>query len=181
MRYSHIYLQGIYIDETVRRIPLLFQRLFELELRLGLFRAHPAGGDFRPMVILTKYRAAGQAAQHSNLANVRKRISNSSLKQPFRGTSEWRRGRKPLVKGFQRGKEACRSCLPTERGGIVPRFLALGERKRPVKQVAEVGQDLSRCASGRADAKLGEVRRIFLLVIDSKSLHREGLSCFLAS
>ena len=130
--------------------------LLELTLRLGLFRAHSAYGDFRPEVILTPHRAAGQAAQHGNLADVREGISDRALKQPFHGTGEWRFGSKTLVKSFQRGKEASRSLLPGERRGIVPSLFALGKGKRPVEQVADVGQDLGGRASGLAGAKFGK-------------------------
>ena len=134
------------------------QSLLELTLRLGLFRAHAACGDFRPEIILTPHGAARQAAQHGDLANVGKGIGDGTLKQPFHGTGERRLGSKPLVESFQRGKKASRSLLPRERRGIVPSFFALREGKRPIEQVAEVSQDLGGCASGLAGAKPGEFR-----------------------
>ena len=101
--------------------------LLELTLRLGLLRANSAYGDFRPEVILAPHRAAGQAAQHGNLADVSEGISDRALKQTFHGASEWRLGSKTLVKSFQRGKEASRSLFPGERRGIVPSLFAMGK------------------------------------------------------
>ena len=88
--------------------------LVELHFGLCLLRAYSACGYFRPKVILTPHGAAGQSAQHGDLANVGKGIGHRDLKQPLRRTGERDDGGKPRVEGLQRSKEASRSLRPSE-------------------------------------------------------------------
>ena len=52
--------------------------LFELKLGVGLLRGQSTGGNIRHKVILTSDGAAGQAAQHGDLADMCKSVGGGN-------------------------------------------------------------------------------------------------------
>src|SRR5580765_2498193 len=70
--------------------PITFS--LELAARRRLFAADPAGGDIGLVIVLCPDRCRGETPEHRKLADMRQRVGNRTLKEPF-GT-----GRQRLVR-----------------------------------------------------------------------------------
>lgn len=108
-----------------------------------MVRAYAAGGDFGHGVVFSLDGEAGEAAEHRQLADVSQRIGDGALEEFFYGGVERLFGGKVVIEGFKGGEEAVHFPVPFEGLGVVPGFCAAGNGKRPVVEVAHVGEDLS--------------------------------------
>ena len=72
----------------------------------GLNCAYLAGLDVRDKKVLPTGRAAGEAAQHGQLAHVGERIGYGTLKKPFGRSAQRRIGGQKGVQGLERLEEA---------------------------------------------------------------------------
>src|SRR5262249_357994 len=88
-----------------------------------------------------------------------KRIRDRPLKKLFGWRLERFGGSQVLVELRHRDEEAVDFGVPVRRLSGSPRWLALGDRKRPVVEVADVGEKLERGARGFGGVKIWEVRR----------------------
>ncbi len=78
------------------------------------------------------------------LPDVAQRICDRSLEESFGGgTQRFFRGQK-IIKVAKRLKESLRTHVPTKWRRIMPVVPPLCEPERPIEQVPEVGEDLSR-------------------------------------
>ena len=134
-------------------------RSIEFSYRSLLFRAHAPGGDMGEKIVFAAHRAAGQAAEHSNLADVRERVGDGPLKQFLGRKSKGFLRRQAPVESPERGKEARDFPLPGLRRRIAPNVFPLGKADRPIEQVADVRQDLTRRARPGRHLELREFFR----------------------
>jgi hypothetical protein len=86
--------------------------LLERLNRRGLIRAHLAHRNCRDVKVLADGRAAGQTAQHGQLAHVGERIGDGPLQQLLDGRVQRPAGGKKRVKGLERLKETAAAPLP---------------------------------------------------------------------
>src|SRR5262249_27390320 len=86
------------------------------------------------------------------------RIRYRPLEELFRGSAERLRGSQVFVKALQCPEEPLHLLGPWQWLGIVPLLLSAGDRESPVKEVAHVGQDLSRRSSLFSAAEGGKAR-----------------------
>ena len=117
-------------------------RLFEFPARCRLLRSDAARGDIGLQIVLASNRRAGESPEHRDLPNVRQRISNRPLEQLLCRTSKRRITGQSLIELSQRLEEAIDFLIPRERLRVLPSLLPVGERQRPVVQIADVSQDL---------------------------------------
>lgn len=125
----------------------------------GLGGAHASGDDLSHEVVLAPDRTSGDAAQHRDLTDVSEGVGDRALEQLFRDDMQGIGGRKAVVEGLECGKEPLLLAGPGERLGIAPRLFAVDDGKRPIEQIADVGQDLARSAGAVGGAKIGNVVR----------------------
>jgi hypothetical protein len=78
---------GALIFRQRLRLVSILEASLEFAARRGLLEADTAGGNLRLEVVLAFNWAGGEAAQHSNLADVGERVRDRSLEQAFGGTT----------------------------------------------------------------------------------------------
>src|SRR5690349_16643697 len=72
---------------------------------------------------------------------------------------EWFVGGEVVIEFFESGEETIECGVPRQGSGVMPRLLAHGEGECPVKEVAQMCQDLRRCACLVADVEAVEMFR----------------------
>lgn len=72
-------------------------RLIEFAAGGGLLRAHASGGDGGFVIVFTFDRASREAAEHSELADVRERVGDGTLQEAFDGSLQRLRGGQEVV------------------------------------------------------------------------------------
>ncbi len=122
-----------------------------------MFKAHVPGSDFSSEIIFAFHRRAGQTPEHGDLPDMRERIGDGGLQKSFCGRMQRLAGSEVVVEFFQGGKEAFNFVAPRQRCGVVPGLLALGDGKRPIKQIAHVREDLRGRTRFVADMKAPEM------------------------
>lgn len=123
--------------------------------------ANPADGDFSDVEIFSSRGAAGEAAEHGQLADVGEGVGDGALEEALDGGVERSVGGQVGIEGLEGGEEALLLLRPGERLGVVPGLRAYGDGKRPVKKVAHVGQDL-----GGKTAGAGETGKVLGRVLE---------------
>ncbi len=108
----------------------------------GLIGSGMAGFDVGYEKILAARGAAGEAAQHGQLAHMGERIGNWALEKLLGRGVERRIGGEESVEGLQRLKEAALLFGPWARLRGLPALLPDGRCQRPVKEVAQVRENL---------------------------------------
>src|SRR6185369_7454834 len=118
------------------------------ELALGCFLlgADAAGLDLCARVILALHWFTGDATQHRDLPYVRQSVCNWSLKQTLTRGIKLAVRSQIIIKAFQRRVKPFDLFVPFKRFGIVPGLVTSGDRKRPIKQIADVRQNFPRRA-----------------------------------
>src|SRR5262249_30874268 len=135
----------------------------ELPFGRRLIRRDPPRLDVRHKIVLALDGCTGGAAHDRELADVRERVGDGSLKEVlFRAVTQSRRGLPRTGEQrveFGRGSEkALHVGVPRLDGRVVPRLLAFGDRRRPVHQIANVREDLSGAAATGYQGVTTEVR-----------------------
>jgi hypothetical protein len=69
------------------------------------------------------------------------------------------RTRQEIVETFQGIETALNFLGPGKRAGVVPGFLSLSHRERPIEQIANMGDDFRRSATVLAGVEIGVGRR----------------------
>lgn len=118
--------------------------LFEGLNGSGLRGVDLACGDGGEVVIFAADGRAGQTAKHGKLAGVGEGVGDGSLKKAIEGRVGGFIGSQILIEGGERGEKLLLLFGPGERLGVVPRGFALRHGKRPVEEIAHVGEDLDR-------------------------------------
>jgi hypothetical protein len=119
--------------------------------RFGLIGTDLSDGDGGDVEVFAMDGAAGEAAQHGELAAVGESIGDGALEEALRRRIE-RSGRsEECVKGRECVEEALLLRGPGERLGVVPTLVALGDGECPMEQIAHVGEDLNGTAAGSAE------------------------------
>ena len=108
------------------------------------------------MIIFAADGRACHTAQEANLADMRERICDRALKNSLRRFNQRRIRFEIIVESLKRRIEARDPLVPRDRWGIVPFLLALREGERPVEQISQMGENLSRCARCFARAEISE-------------------------
>jgi len=119
-------------------------------MRRRLVRSYAACLNPGTMVILPPNGGTRHAAQHGDLADVRERVRDGSLKQLLLGLRERSVRGEVGFEAFQCGKEALDLPIPREGCRIVPLLFAFGHGERPIEQIADMRQDADRRAYGFA-------------------------------
>src|SRR6266567_1484626 len=130
---------------------------FEFAVRGGLLEPDAAGGDVRFEIVFTFDRGAGEAAEHGDLADVIEGVGDGALEEAFDGLMERLAGGEIIVELFYGGKEALDFGVPRQWCGVMPGLLALGDGKRPLKEIAHMSENLSGRARLIADVEAGEM------------------------
>src|SRR4051794_30650855 len=84
----------------------------ELTTRRRLLRSEAARDDVRAVVVLAAHRRAGGAAQHHQLADVRERVGNRALEDPFGRRGDRRVRRQMRVEALQGVEKARDFTIP---------------------------------------------------------------------
>ena len=117
---------------------------------------YAAGDDVGCEIIFAEDGRAGQAAKHGHLTYVIQGVGDGALEEAFGGALE-RLGRSEIiVKFLDGGEETLDFGVPWQRRRVVPGLLALRDRERPVKEIADVREDLRGSARFVADMVSGE-------------------------
>jgi hypothetical protein len=122
-----------------------------------LIGTYAAGGDLRFEVALATHRTPTHPSQHGDLADVREGIGDRALKDLFGWESEFGVRSQAIIERSQGSEEARYLLLPRELSRVVPFVFTVRQAKRPIEKIADVRQDLARCARGWSGAELGEI------------------------
>jgi hypothetical protein len=122
----------------------------------GLVEADAAGGDVRLEIVFAFDGAAGEAAEHGDLADVVERVGDGALEKAFGWRVERFGGCQVIVDFFHRRKKAIDFGIPGQRCRVMPNLLALRDRDRPIEKIAQVREDLRGRACLVADGEAGE-------------------------
>jgi hypothetical protein len=114
----------------------------------GLSCAHLAGLDIRGEEILSVGGAAGEAAQHGQLAHVGECIGHGALEDPLSRGAQRRIGGQKGVQSLERLEEAALLLGPGSWLRGLPALLPNGRAQSPVEEVAHVSQNLHGQAAG---------------------------------
>lgn len=131
----------------------------EFEARRGLVGTDATGFDSCFRVVFAADGRASQTAQHGELSDVGQRICYGSLKKVLRGAAEGLLRRKTSIKHLQGGEEAFGTLVPGERRGVTPLDRAVCFRQGPIEEVADMSQNLPRCARRIGYAKFRKASR----------------------
>src|SRR6266568_1372037 len=129
----------------------------EFAARGGLVWTDAARGDVRFEIVFTFDRGAGEAAEHGDLADVIEGVGDGALEEAFNRLVERLAGGEITVEVFYGGKEALDFGVPWQWCGVMPGLLALGDGKRPLKEIAHVSENLRGRARLIADVEAGEM------------------------
>ena len=115
---------------------------------LWLVGADLAGGDRGEVEVFAVDGSTGEPAEHGELAYVSESVCDGALEEAVGGRLEGSIGGQVRVEGGKGGEEALLLRGPGERLRVMPALVALGDRKRPIEEVAYVGEDLNGAAAG---------------------------------
>src|SRR6266705_4021031 len=130
---------------------------FEFAARGGLVQSDAAGGDVGFEIVFTLNGRAAEAAEHGDLADVIEGVGDGTLEEAFDGLVERLGGGEIIVELFYGGKEALDFGVPRQWCRVMPGLLALGDGKRPLKEIAHVSENLRGRARLIADVEAGEM------------------------
>src|SRR5262249_30457035 len=116
----------------------------EFETRRRLRRTDAPGCDVGDEVIFAPYRRSGQTSQQRDLPDVGEGVGDRCLEQALRLASNGRAGSEAGVETAQAVEEARHVQFPGPRRRVVPVLPTIGERQRPVQQVADMREYLRR-------------------------------------
>src|SRR5258705_2335842 len=111
--------------------------LVELPARRRLLGADASGHDLGARIVFALHVRAGKPPQHRELADMRERVGDRTLKELLRRRSQRRVRREIIVEPPQRRVEPLDFAAPRERLGIGPRLGAFRLRQRPVVEAPE--------------------------------------------
>lgn len=112
----------------------------EFEPGGGLLDRNVADLDRSPGVILAFYGCSGHPPQERKLAGMYQGVRNRTGKQIFNGSGERKIGCKIIVKAPKCVEEALDLARPVQWIGIGPDFAAFRHRKRPIEEIAHMGE-----------------------------------------
>src|SRR6516225_8927912 len=118
--------------------------LLEFAAGNGLVETYAARGDVGFEIIFAENGRTGQAAQHGDLPDMIERVRDGALKKTFSRTVERLRRSEVIVELLERGEKAIDLGVPRQRRGLVPSLFALRDRERPVKEIAQMRENLRR-------------------------------------
>lgn len=121
--------------------------------------ADATGGDFGFEIVFPFDRGSGETAEHGDLADMSQSVGNRTLEDAFNGCVEFLGRGEEIVKLLKGGEKAFNLGIPGQGRGIVPGLIALRDGKRPVKEIADVREDLRGRSSFVPDVEAGEMFR----------------------
>lgn len=124
--------------------------------RESLLGAEAAGDDVGDKVIFGANGIAGEAAEKRDLADVSERVGDGGLEKGVDGAAEGGVGGEDFVEAFESGEETGKVGFPIGDRGFAPFLIARGDGSGPVKEIADVSEDLAGSASTGAGVEIGE-------------------------
>src|SRR5262245_48950130 len=148
--------ESVQVSNCNRRLRFWGHALIEFALGSRLFGANTSRSDVGAVVVFAFHRRAGQSAEHGELPNVSQGICQRALKQLFRRRGQNFAGREIGVERPERSKKPSHLVVPRQWLGVLPGLLALGDRERPVEEVADVRENPLRRAGCVPRRKTGK-------------------------
>jgi len=109
--------------------------------------ADAAGGDVRLVIVFNADGKARKTAQKGELSDVMQGIGNGPLEEFVHRGVKRLGTREIVIEVLERVKEALDFVGPGERVGVMPSGLAFGHGETPIKEVADMREDLNRRAA----------------------------------
>ena len=130
---------------------------FEFTAGPGLFEADAAGGDVGLEIVFAQDGRAGEAAEHGDLPDMSKGVGNGALEEALGWGMKWFAGGKKVIEFLEGSEETIEFVVPRQGNGVMPGLSALGDRKRPIKEITHVSKNLRRRARLVADVEAVEM------------------------